>query len=219
MLEKLLLEVVSDVVCPWCYVGKRRLERALNERPDIDVDIIWRPFQLTPDMAREGRLRSEHYSAIFGTERAEQIMSSMQETGRDEGIAFGSSPDAMSPNTLAAHVLMQWATEAEHVDASVVAEKLFAAHHVDCEDLGDRQVLARIAGEVGMDADDIAARLAAHQDEDRVRAVIDTARGRGVTGVPFFIINGRYGLSGAQPAEVLLQAIDQVLNEDGEPVS
>lgn len=213
MSQSLHIEVVSDHVCPWCYVGKKRLEAAIAQRPELDIHVTWQPFQLSPDMPREGRKRLDHYREIFGEQRAQMIMQSMQDTGREEGIAFGSSPDAMSPNTLSAHVLMLLAMEADGVDANEVAEKLFHAHHVACEDLGDLTVLGRIAGEAGMDAEQVAVRLAAGEDERRVSEQIQSSAARGVSGVPFFIIDGRYGLSGAQPAEMFVAAFDQIAAE------
>ena len=213
MTKPINIEVVSDHVCPWCYVGKRRLEAAIAQRPELDVSVSWRPFQLSPDMPREGRRRLDHYREIFGAERAAKIMGSMKDTGADEGIAFGSDPAAMSPNTLSAHVLMLWAHEDENIDSNELAEKLFHAHHVACENIGDHAVLARIAGEVGMDSAVVAKRLAAGEDEDRVKQMIEESASRGVSGVPFFIINGRYGLSGAQPADSFVAALDQIAAE------
>jgi len=208
------IEVVSDVVCPWCYVGKRRLEAALEQRPDLNVTVTWQPFQLSPDMPREGRNRKEYYREKFGPERAEMMLSGMKQTGEEEGIAFGSHAEAVSPNTLSAHVLMYWANADDRIDGNDLAEKLFHAHHVACENIGDHAVLTRIAAEVGMDADDVAARLAAREDEPLVQEHIAQAAARGVSGVPFFIINGQYALSGAQPADILLSAFDQVVAGD-----
>ncbi len=208
------IEIVSDWVCPWCYVGKRRLEAALAQRPDINVTVAWQPFQLSPDMPREGRNRREYYREKFGPERAETIVNGMKQTGVDEGIAFGSHPDAVSPNTLSAHVLMVWANADERIDANDLAEKLFLAHHVACENIGDHAVLTRIAAEVGMDADDVTARLAAREDESIVKERVADAAARGVSGVPFFIVNGKYALSGAQPADILLSAFDQIAAGD-----
>ncbi len=205
------IEVVSDTVCPWCYVGKRRLESAIAQRPDLDIQVSWRPFQLSPDMPRAGRKRLEHYQQIFGAERAQTIMDSMKDTGREEGIAFGNSPDAVSPNTLSAHVLMLWARESAGIDANALAEKLFYAHHVACENIGDHAVLARIAGAAGMDVAQVRQDLAAGKDEDRVQQLIQESVARGVSGVPFFIINSRYGLSGAQPADAFLAAFEQIV--------
>lgn len=211
----LQIEVVSDYVCPWCYVGKRRLESAIAQRPDLAVEVSWQPFQLSPDMPRAGRKRLEHYQQIFGAERAQTIMDSMQDTGRDEGIAFGSSPDAMSPNTLSAHVLMLWARADSSIDANALGEKLFYAHHVACENIGDHAVLARIAGEVGMNTAQVREDLAAGRDENRAQQLMQESVARGVSGVPFFIINGRYGVSGAQPADAFLAAFDQIVAAGG----
>lgn len=213
MTNTINIEVVSDHVCPWCYVGKRRLEAAIAQRPELDIEVKWQPFQLSPEMPREGRRRVEHYREIFGKERAEIIMGSMKDTGIDEGIEFGNDPEAMSPNTLSAHVLMLWAREDESINANEVAEKLFHAHHVNCEDIGDHAVLLRIAREVGMDDAGLAEKLLAGADEDKVVEMIRESTARGITGVPFFIIDGRYGLSGAQPADALVEALDQIAAE------
>lgn len=207
----LTIEIVSDPVCPWCYIGKRRLESAIAQRPDLNIKVGWRPFQLSPDMPRSGRSRLAHYQQIFGAERAQMIIESMQDTGREEGIAFGNSPDAVSPNTLSAHVLMLWARESDGIDAHALAEKLFHAHHVACENIGDHTVLARIAGEVGMDVSEVLQNLSAGKDEGRVQQLIQESVARGVSGVPFFIINNRYGLSGAQPPDAFLAALDQIV--------
>jgi len=217
MTKALHVEIVSDHVCPWCYVGKKRLESAIAQRPDLDFDVSWQPFQLSPDMPREGRKRLDHYREIFGEERAQMIMGSMKDTGVEEGIEFGSDPDAISPNTLSAHVLMLWASEDEGVDANALAEKLFHAHHVDCEDIGNHDVLARIAAEVGMDSSAVLARLAAGEDESRVTDLIQQSVARGVSGVPFFIVNGRFALSGAQPADTLAAAFDEIVAAEDAP--
>lgn len=208
---------MSDPVCPWCYVGKRRLEKALAERPELDVQISWQPFQLNPDMPRAGRNRQEYYREKFGEARAEQIMASIQETGAAEGIAFGTEPGAKAPNTLSAHALMLWGGEDDTIDANALADKLFYAHHVECEDIGDHEVLVRIAAEVGFDANTIREKLSSGEDEQRVKALAQHSAERGGGGVPFFVINGRYGLSGAQPPELILQALDQIVDETNSP--
>jgi predicted DsbA family dithiol-disulfide isomerase len=211
--KRLQIEIVSDPVCPWCYVGKRRLESALAERPGLDVDVRWQPFQLNPDMPREGRNRREYYCEKFGADTAENMLSGMRQTGEEVGIAFGNDADAMAPNTLSAHVLMYWASLNDRVDANDLAERLFHAHHVACEDIGDHALLTRIAGEVGMDDDDIVGRLAAGVDEDVVQERIAHLVSLGVSGVPFFIVNGKYGISGAQPPEILISAFDRIAAE------
>jgi predicted DsbA family dithiol-disulfide isomerase len=139
----------------------------------------------------------------------------MAETGRAEGIGFQLKPGARSPNTLSAHVLMYWAAQQRGVDGNALAEKLFAAHHVDCEDLGDPAVLARIAGQVGMDSAEVRRKLEERIDEDEVQALMDQARKAGVTGVPFFIFDRRYALSGAQPPEAIVEVIDKLVTEAG----
>ena len=215
MPSAITIDIVSDQVCPWCYIGKRRLEKALAERPQIEAEIRWLPFQLSPDMPREGKDRAEHYASIFGAERAKAISARMADTGLAEGIAFQLKPGARSPNTLSAHVLMYWAGQTPGIDQNALAEKLFAAHHVDCEDLGDPAVLARIAGEAGMDRAGVLDKFGARVDEDKVRALIDQAREAGVTGVPFFIFNRRYAVSGAQPPEAIVELLDQLAAEAG----
>ena len=210
MAKTISIQVVSDVVCPWCYVGKRRLEKALAERPELAVEVTWFPFQLSPDMPREGKDRREHYAGIFGEERSRQIMESMKETGVAEGIAFDTPPGARSPNTLSAHVLMYWASRSAGVDQNALAEKLFFAHHVRGEDIGNHYVLAGIASEVGMNSAEVLKALQAGTDEDTVRDLIDQARQAGVSGVPFFIFGGQYGLSGAQPPESILEVLDEI---------
>ncbi|RMF98921.1 MAG: DsbA family oxidoreductase [Gammaproteobacteria bacterium] len=203
------IEIVSDWVCPWCYIGKRRLERALQQRPGLPVTLHWSPFQLSPDMPPEGRDRAEHYAEIFGPERARMIIETMRETARDEGLEFGDRPGARSPNTLLAHLLMDFAA-AQGADATRLAERLFAAHHVDCEDLGDPAVLQEIAADCGLDAEAAAAALASPERRERVGRQVREMAARGINGVPFFVFNGRYAVSGAQPADALLQVIDRL---------
>lgn len=214
MAELLNIQIVSDLVCPWCYVGKRRLERALAARPELRVAVTWLPFQLSPDMPREGKDRQAHYATIFGPEKARSIMEGMQQTAAAEGLEFETRPGARSPNTLSAHVLLYWASGEGSLGVAVnqdaLAERLFAAHHTHSEDLGDPVVLARIAGEVGMDPATVEAALRAGADEDQVQALMEKARQVGVSGVPFFIFAGQYAVSGAQPPEALIEVLDRM---------
>lgn len=215
MSDILQIQVVSDLVCPWCYVGKRRLERALAARPELRTAITWLPYQLSPDLPREGRDRQEHYATIFGAERARTIMAGMQQTAAAEGLKFETKPGARSPNTLLAHVLLYWADKAPGVDQNAVAERLFAAHHCDSEDLGDPAVLARIAGEAGMDRSTVEADLRAGRDEDRVQALLAEARQAGISGVPFFIFDRQYAVSGAQSPEAFIDIVDRSIAAAG----
>jgi predicted DsbA family dithiol-disulfide isomerase len=204
------VEIVSDFACPWCLVGHRRLASAIRQRPDLDIVIEWSPFQLNPGMPREGRNRREYYHGKFGAGGYRNLRGSLDSAGLEEGIVFCDTPDAMAPNTLSAHTLMYWASQEGGTDTNALAEKLLKAHHVDCENIGDQEVLVRIAAEVGMDTTRVASKLANGDDEDVVRGQIDQSMNRGVTGVPFFIINNRYALTGAQPASTFLEAFDQL---------
>ncbi|MCK6371181.1 MAG: DsbA family oxidoreductase [Gammaproteobacteria bacterium] len=204
------IQIVSDVVCPWCFIGKRRLEQALAQRADLPVEVTWFPYQLSPDLPREGVDRREHYASIFGEERARQIMARMKDTGAADGIAFETPPGARAPNTLSAHVLLYWASRSAGVDQNALMEKLFSAHHERGEDIGSHHVLAGIASEVGMNPAEVLKALQEGTDEDAVRSLIDQARQAGVQGVPFFIIDGQHGLSGAQPPETFLQLLDEI---------
>lgn len=206
----LSLEVVSDFACPWCYIGKRRLEKAIRLRPDLVLEVTWQPFQLNPDMPRIGRNRLDYYRDKFGLEGLENLRRQLDLAAAEEGLSFDYGPDAVAPNTLSAHVLMHWADDDKSIDSNTLAEKLFEAHHVNCENIGDRQVLARIAAELGMDEAGTGSRLAAGLDEDKVKARISHFASLGVGGVPFFIINDQYSISGAQPPEILASAFDRI---------
>jgi predicted DsbA family dithiol-disulfide isomerase len=206
------LEIISDFACPWCLVGKRRLDRAIGQRPDLDIRVEWRPFQLNPDMPREGRNRRAYYSHKFGEERLNLLRQSLYTAGTEEGVIFCDTQDAVAPNTLSAHVLMLWATEVGIIDTHRLADKLLVAHHVACENIGDHEVLKRIAAEVGMDKAAVASKLATGEDEERAKEQIHQSLARGVSAVPFFIINQQYGISGAQPAQVLISAFEKCVS-------
>ncbi len=212
MSKTINIEMVSDFACPWCFVGKRRLKKAIEQRPDLDIALKWRPFQLNPDMPREGRNRRDYYRNKFGDERAKDLRETLKNTGAEAGIVFCDEPDAMAPNTLSAHVLMFWAAMDENIDTNALAEKLFNAHHVACENIGDSDVLMQIAGEAGMDTASVVSKLAAGDDEDKVKEQIYQSAEGGVSGVPFFIINDKYGISGAQPSDTLASVFDQASN-------
>lgn len=208
--QKITITKVYDFACPWCYVSKRRLDLAIAQRPNIDFSISWQPFQLNPNMPREGRNRGEYYRSKFGEERAKKILEKHKMVGAAEDIAFCTQPEAMAPNTLSAHTLMYWGGQDASVDTRVLAEKLYYSHHVACENIGNHNVLVRIAGEVGMDKASVAQKLADGNDEARVKQQINNSRAQGVTSVPYFVINNQYSIKGAQPVKKLLEVFDHV---------
>lgn len=202
------IEIVSDVICPWCYIGKRRLEKAMAQRPDIEFEIGWRPFQLNPDMPKEGADRKSYLEAKFGgPERAKGIYARVAAEGANEGIAFDFERIKRTPNTLAAHSLLRWALETGvQYD---LKERLFQAYFLHGRDIGNHDVLADLAGLSGMDAALVKQQLDQGLDADTIQAEDQMAREMGITGVPFFIVERRFGLVGAQPADALLQVIDK----------
>lgn len=207
-LEPLQIDVISDVVCPWCFVGKRRLEKAVAAS-DVPLQIRWRPFQLDPTIPPEGKSRRAYLEGKFGTEeRIQQLYDNLSAAGVPEGIDFQFKRIEVSPNTLDAHRLIRWAGASDGQDR--IVEALFRAYFLEGRNIGDHAVLADVAAEAGMDRDETAARLASDEDREAVRTEIAAAQQMGVTGVPTFILIGRYALVGAQPAEELAQAFKAV---------
>jgi len=201
----LTIDVISDVICPWCFIGKRRLEKALAGRP---ATVRWHPFQLNPDMPREGIERRSYRIKKFGSwERSQGLDAQMTAAGQGEGIAFNFDKMARTPNTLDAHRVIWLAGERGVQDA--VVEALFFAYFTDGRDLSDRATLAEIAAEAGLDRAEVDELLAGDMGLDVVRAGEEQARRLGVSGVPFFVVNGRIALSGAQPPELFRQAFEQ----------
>ena len=203
----MLIDVISDTICPWCFIGKRRLERALAERPELDAQVTWRPFQLNPDMPAGGLDRETYLTVKFGgKERAQRIYSAIREAGREDGIDFAFEAIARVPNTVDSHRLIHWSGAAGRQDAAV--ELLFRRYFLEGVDIGDREVLAQVAAEAGMDSKIVQARLADGDDIDVVKVQDSHGRKQGITGVPFFIIGRKYSVSGAQAPNVFLQIFD-----------
>jgi predicted DsbA family dithiol-disulfide isomerase len=206
--EPLTVDVVSDVVCPWCYLGKRRLEQAIA-LADIPVAVRWHPFQLDPTIPPGGKSRRAYLEGKFGSmERVAPTHANIAAAGAEIGIPFHFDRIERSPNTLDAHRLSRWAAAAGRQDE--VVEALFRAYFTDGRDIGDPAVLSEIAGEAGLDADAIAARLASEEDRAEVEAEIASAQQIGVTGVPTYIVAGRYGVVGAQAPEALAKAFRDI---------
>ncbi len=209
----LSIDIVSDVVCPWCYIGKRKLEAALAQRTDVDaqrVQVRWLAFQLNPDIPAGGVDRRSYLEQKFGgPERAQQIYARIKAAGDEVGIPFDFERIVRQPNTVDAHRLTAWAQDLDLDAADGLVERLFRAYFVDGINIGDIDALAALAGDAGFDATAAHAWLASDAGRTAIEAEERRARALGVTGVPFFVFNQRLAVSGAQPPEVLLEAIEQ----------
>ena len=209
------IDIVSDVVCPWCYIGKRRLEKALALRPEIEAEITWRPFQLNPDLPPEGVERQAYLAAKFGgNTHADRIYANVTEAGATVDIPFAFDRIRRTPNTRDAHRLLRYAAAAGSGERMV--EALFRGYFVDGRDIGDRAVLAEIAGGVGLDAAEAGAWLASPAELEQVLAEDRSARRLGINAVPCFIFERQYAVSGAQEPEFFLPVFDLVQN-GGQP--
>lgn len=200
------IDIVSDVVCPWCFLGKRRLEKALAMFPEQRFTVRWRPFQLDPTIPREGMPRQQYLERKFGAERLATLHDPLIAAGKAEGIPFAFDRITRSPNTLNAHRLIRWAHETGRQDEMV--ERLFNLYFIEGGDLGDNATLIKAAVDAGLDGALVTQLLATDADLDPVIAEINHAREIGISGVPTFIFAQRYGLSGAQPPEALRRAIE-----------
>lgn len=200
------IEVVSDVICPWCFIGKRRLEKALARLGDeIAVEVAWLPFQLNPGMPAEGIARADYRRAKFGEERSRELDARVSAEAAGEGLEFALERQARTPNTFAAHQLIDLAQERGVGEA--VVEALFHAYFEQARDTGDREVLREIAAQCGVAPDDLQARWADEADRRRVADLEERMKALGISGVPTFILGRRLAISGAQPPEALAAAI------------
>jgi predicted DsbA family dithiol-disulfide isomerase len=207
----MIIDIVSDVICPWCYIGKRRLERALAMAPQPDVQITWRPFQLNPDMPPEGMDRGAYLIAKFGAAKGGAMYDRVRAAGAEDGIAFAFDLIRRTPNTIKPHRLIRWAGNAGLQDALV--EALFQAYFLAGEDLSDDATLIRIAHGAGCDADAVAGYLASDADAEQIRSEDAFARQAGINGVPCFIIDHKFAISGAQPPEAFIEVFDLARRE------
>ena len=203
----MLIDVYSDVVCPWCYIGEKRLKRALRERPGLEAEVHWRPFQLQPGMPEGGLPWSEFVRRKFGgVASARAAFEHVVAAGEPDGVRFDFDRVASAPNTVDAHRLILFA--AERGLRWETADALFRAYFTEGKDLNDHEQLLELATGVGLDAGEVRGYLDGAGGVDEVLASQEEAGRLGIAGVPFYVFDGRYALSGAQPVEVFLRAID-----------
>jgi predicted DsbA family dithiol-disulfide isomerase len=209
--QSISVDVVSDVVCPWCFIGQKRLEKAIEAVPEIAVDIRWRPYQLDPTIPPQGKDRRQYMLAKFGSEeRIRQIHATIEPLGAAEGIAFDFAAVKVAPNTLDAHRVIRWAGSAGNGAQNKLVARLFQLNFEEGANLGDHAVLIEAARDSGMDATVVETLLPTDADAEAVRAEIATASRMGITGVPCFLLEGKYAVIGAQDSETLADALRQV---------
>jgi predicted DsbA family dithiol-disulfide isomerase len=211
-LKPLTIDIVSDVVCPWCYIGKRRIENALALVPDVPVEVHWRPFFLNPWVPRQGISREEYLTTKFGSVDAYNgIAGRVVAAANEEGLIYRPNLVKRQPNTIDCHRLIHWA-DARGLAADM-KQRLMELYFRDGGDLTDTEVLVEAAADVGLDADDVRKRLATDEDVALVSAQAQEASDKGISGVPTYVFAQKYAVSGAQPPELLARAIRQVSAE------
>jgi predicted DsbA family dithiol-disulfide isomerase len=204
---RLQIEVVFDLVCPWCYLGTHRLRRTLRSRPDLTAEVAWRPFLLNPDIAPGGVPRQDYLLRKFGGEdRARRLHGTIAELGRMEGLHFAFDRIRRIPPSLDAHRLVRLAAALGLADVAV--QKLFEAYFSDGRDIGDHAVLCAIAASLGMNPVATRHALAGTQETEAVHADNLRAHRLGINGVPCFVVQGRHAIAGAQEPEVLERLLD-----------
>ncbi len=213
--KPLQIDIVSDVVCPWCYIGKRRIENALALAPEVPVEIHWRPFFLNPWVPREGISRDEYLTAKFGSVEAYKgIAGRVVAAANEEGLTYRPDLVKRQPNTIDCHRLIHWAEHDPAADKSAaMKQRLMELYFREGGDLTDVDVLVKAAADVGLDADSVRKRLATDEDVELISAQARDASDKGISGVPTFLFAQKYAVSGAQPAEQLARAIRQVSAE------
>jgi predicted DsbA family dithiol-disulfide isomerase len=211
-LKPLKIDIVSDVVCPWCYIGKRRIEEALALAPDVPVEVHWRPFFLNPWVPREGISREEYLTTKFGSVEAYQgIAGRVVAAAKEEGLIYRPDLVQRQPNTTDCHRLIHWAEVKGN--AAEMKQRLMELYFRDGGDLTDPEVLVQAAADVGLDAEDVRRRLATDEDVALVSGQAQEAADKGVSGVPTYVFAQKYAVSGAQAPDLLARAIRQVSAE------
>jgi predicted DsbA family dithiol-disulfide isomerase len=209
------IDVISDVVCPWCYVGKRYLEKAIALKPEIPVTVRFRPYLLNPWVPREGMSREDYLVTKFGSvERYNANSQRLIDIAAAAGLDYARDKIKRQPNTIDCHRLIAWADE-----PAQMKQRLMQLYFSEGGDLTDREVLVKAAAECGMSADDVRRRLGTDEDVARIEAEAASANEAGIQGVPFFIFGNLLAVSGANPPEHLAQAIEQASSEFAKQVA
>lgn len=212
------LDILSDPICPWCYIGKANLDRALSRRPDHNFTIEWHPFQLNPDMPETGMDRRNYLEAKFGgKEQAIAVYARIEQAATDAGLSLDFGKIERTPNTIDAHRLIHW-SGLEGLQTATVS-RLFKAYFQEGHDIGNREILLDIAEGVGLDRGMITRLMKSDADIEDIRFRDAHARERGVTGVPTFIIANQHVAPGAQPTELWLNVIDELARTSEPPNS
>ena len=210
--NELTIDVVSDVVCPWCFIGKRRLEKAIALKPEIEVTVRYRPFFLNSWVPREGISRQEYLIRKFGSvERYMANAPRVVAAAREEGLVYNIDAITRQPNTIDCHRLIRWS--GENGDRARMKQRLMDLYFTEGADLSDSDVLAAAARECGMDADRVRQRLLSDEDVDTITAEVQSFERAGVNGVPYFILGGIFAVSGAQEPEYLAEAMERTVTE------
>ncbi|MEM9278147.1 MAG: DsbA family oxidoreductase [Pseudomonadota bacterium] len=212
--QKLEIDVISDVMCPWCYIGKTNLDSAIQQVDDLEVEVRWRPYQLDSTLPKEGMSRSEYLNNKFGGEDgAKQVYGRIKDAGAALGIEFNFDAMKVSPNTLDAHRVIMWAGGQSPETQNKLVERLFEVFFLEGGNIGLDDVLVKAAEHAGMDGSIVDGLLKTNDDRERVSAEIDHARQMGVQGVPCFIVDNKFAVMGAQPPEQLVEAMRHAVSQ------
>ncbi|ARQ01747.1 DsbA family oxidoreductase [Pseudorhodoplanes sinuspersici] len=206
------IDVVSDVVCPWCFIGKRRLEQAIALNPDIPVEVHYHPFFLNDWIPAEGISREQYLTTKFGSpERYKDIAQRVSAAAAEDGLVYAIDKVSRQPNTTDSHRLIHWA--ALEGKAPEMKQRLMELYFSEGADLSDKAVLVKAAADIGLDADAVAKKLDGNEDLDAVSQRVEAAKSAGIQGVPFFIVDNAFALSGAQAPDQLAAVIQRAANE------
>ena len=209
------IDVVSDIVCPWCFIGKRRLEKALALASDVPVEVHFRPYYLNEWIPAEGMSRDEHLTTKFGSpDRYKDIAKRVQAAAAADGLVYAVDKISRQPNTRDAHRLIRWAEGIGKAPA--MKQRLMDLYFTEGADLTNRAVLVQAATDVGLDPDEVRAALDSEKDIAEIEQEVNAAKEAGIQGVPCFILDGKYAISGAQAPEALAEAIQQISQQAAE---